>query len=88
LSADVYLSHSGVLELVHLMEGARRTLRTIQRGVGFSLCYNAVGIGLAAVGLLSPLVAAVLMPLSSLTVVSHALRSRSFRPGIVRVGEG
>jgi len=88
LSADVYLSHTGVLELVHLMEGARRTLRTIQRGVGFSLCYNAVGIGLAAVGLLSPLVAAVLMPLSSLTVVSHALRSRSFRPGIVRVGEG
>lgn len=78
LSADVYLSHAGVGELARLALGARRTLRTIQRGVGFSLCYNVVGIALAAFGVLSPLVAAVLMPLSSLTVVTHAFRSRSF----------
>jgi P-type Cu2+ transporter len=79
LSADVYLGRSGVSELTRLLAGARRTLRTIQRGVGFSLGYNAIGIGLAAAGLLSPLVAAILMPVSSLTVVTHAFRSRSFR---------
>jgi len=79
LSADVYLSQSGALALASLMEGSRRTLRTIQRGVGFSLGYNALGIGLAAAGILNPLVAAIMMPLSSLTVVSHAFRSQSFR---------
>jgi Cu2+-exporting ATPase len=78
LSADVYLSRTGVEELAQLMLGARRTRSAIRRGIGFSLCYNAVGIGLAAAGLLNPLVAAVLMPVSSLTVVSHAFRSRSF----------
>jgi Cu2+-exporting ATPase len=78
LSADVYLSRPGASELTRLFEGARRTLRTIRRGVGFSLGYNALGIGLAAAGVLSPLLAAVLMPLSSLTVVTHAFRSRSF----------
>ena len=82
LSADVYLGRSGVSELTRLMAGARRTLRTIQRGVGFSLGYNAIGIGLAAAGLLSPLVAAILMPVSSLTVVTHAFRSRSFRSAL------
>jgi len=38
-----------------------------------------LGVALALLGVLSPLVAAILMPLSSLTVVSSALRSRAFR---------
>ncbi len=62
-------------------------MRTIRRGVGFSLGYNALGIGLAVAGVLSPLVAAVLMPLSSLTVVTHAFRSRSFTVPRVERGE-
>jgi len=43
-----------------------------------SSVYNLVGIGLAMAGLVSPLLAAVLMPLSSLTVVTNAYRSRGF----------
>ena len=78
LSADVYLSRPGAAELTRLFVGARRTLRTIRRGVGFSLGYNALGFACAAAGVLSPLVAAVLMPLSSLTVVTHAFRCRTF----------
>lgn len=87
LSADVYLSRPGAAELTRLFVGAQRTLRTIRRGIGFSLGYNALGIGLAVAGVLSPLVAAVLMPLSSLTVVTHAFRSRSFTvPRVERRG--
>jgi cation transport ATPase len=37
-------------------------------------------VGLCMAGLVSPLVAAVLMPLSSLTVVTSALKARTFQP--------
>lgn len=79
LSADVFLAQSGVARVVDLLEGARRVLSTIRRGMGFSLAYNGVGIACAAAGVLGPLEAAILMPLSSLTVVTNAYRSRSFR---------
>lgn len=78
LAADVFLGAGGVTDLLRLTTGSRRVLRTIRRGMLFSLAYNVVGIGLAVTGLLSPLGAAILMPLSSLTVVSNAYRSRSF----------
>jgi Cu2+-exporting ATPase len=78
MSADVYLSSPGVGELQDLFDGARRTLGTIRHGIVFSLVYNAIGITCAAFGFLSPSWAAVLMPVSSLTVVTNAYRSRMF----------
>ena len=54
-------------------------IRTIRWNLALSLLYNAVGASLAIVGLLSPLIAAVLMPLSSLTVVTISWRTRTFR---------
>jgi Cu2+-exporting ATPase len=81
LSSDVYLSASGVAELAALVSGAVRTLGTIRRGIAFSLAYNAVGITCAALGIIGPLWAAVLMPLSSLTVVTNAYKSRMFSGG-------
>jgi Cu2+-exporting ATPase len=50
----------------------------IRRNLLVSLAYNALGVGLAMAGLLNPLVAAILMPASSLTVISLSYRSRSF----------
>lgn len=79
LSADVYLAEPGVQRLLELFEGASRVLKTIRRGIVFSLLYNFIGISAAGLGLLGPLWAAVLMPLSSLTVVTNAYRSRMFR---------
>lgn len=78
LSADVYLANAGVGRVVELIEGARRALRTVHRGLALSLVYNAVGVTLAAFGYLTPLGAALLMPLSSLTVVTNAYRSRTY----------
>jgi cation transport ATPase len=53
-------------------------LAAIRRGIVISLAYNGVGIGLAITGLLSPLVAAIMMPLSSISVVTLALRAKTF----------
>ncbi|OQX69073.1 MAG: hypothetical protein B6A08_07225 [Sorangiineae bacterium NIC37A_2] len=78
LSADVYLANAGIGRVVELFEGARRALQTVRRGLLLSLGYNVVSVGLAAVGILGPLGAAVLMPLSSISVVTNAFRSRSF----------
>jgi cation transport ATPase len=78
LSADVYLANAGIGRVVELFEGARRALQTVRRGLLLSLGYNVVSVGLAAVGILGPLGAAVLMPLSSISVVTNAYRSRSF----------
>ena len=78
LAASVFSTEPGVLPVLEAVRGARLTLQAIHRGLAFSLAYNALGVALAMTGVLSPLVAAVMMPISSLTVVTSALRSRAF----------
>ena len=68
-TADVYLTTPGLAPLVELVRGAGRTMRVIRRNIAFSLLYNVAGATLAITGVITPLIAAVLMPLSSLTVV-------------------
>jgi P-type Cu2+ transporter len=77
-AADVFTTRDGLQVLVAAATGARRTLEAIRRGIGISLAYNLIGIGLAVLGILTPLWAAILMPLSSISVVSLALRARTF----------
>lgn len=68
-TADVFLTTPGLAPLVELVTGARRTMGVIRRNIAFSLLYNVVGASLAIAGVINPLIAAVMMPLSSLTVV-------------------
>ena len=77
-AADVFTTRSGLSVLVDAVVGSRRAVAAIRRGIAISLGYNLVGIALAATGILSPLVAAVMMPLSSISVISLALRARTF----------
>ncbi len=77
-AADVYLTRPGLEPLIELLDGANATMRIIRRNLIVSLIYNLVGASLAMSGVITPLVAAVLMPLSSLTVVTLSYRSRSF----------
>lgn len=77
-AADVYLSRPGLGSLLELMGAARRTLRVIHRCLAASLVYNCAGVGLAMAGLITPLLAALLMPISSLTVVGLAVGVRTF----------
>ena len=68
-TADLYLTRPGLAPLVELTEGAARTLRVIRRNIGFSIGYNLIGASLAVAGVLTPLIAAILMPVASVTVV-------------------
>jgi P-type Cu2+ transporter len=77
-TADVFLSRPGILPLVQLVEGAHRAMGVIRRNMAISLGYNLIGATLAMTGYLTPLVAAVLMPISSVTVVLGSWRSRTF----------
>lgn len=87
-AAAVYLNRPGLMPIVELVEGSRRTLGVIRRNLGVSLVYNAVSATLAVVGLINPLIAAVLMPASSLTVLTLSFRSRTFGSGRDAVVEG
>ena len=77
-TADIYLTRPGLSCLVELAEGAQRTMLVIRRNMAFSLAYNAIGASLAVAGLLTPLIAAVLMPASSLTVVLASWHGSTF----------
>ena len=78
-AADVYLRSPSIAEIAATAAGAQATLATIRRNLRFSLAYNLVAGVLAVTGWIHPLIAAAVMPLSSLTVLASSLRSRAFR---------
>lgn len=77
-AADVYLSKPGLTPIVDLVHASRRTLNVIRTNLAASLFYNALAASLAVTGLINPLIAAVLMPLSSLTVLTLSFNARTF----------
>ncbi len=77
-TADIYLTRPGLGALVELTEGSRRTLRVIRRNIALSIGYNLIGASLAMFGLLTPLIAAILMPTSSISVVLGSWYSTTF----------
>lgn len=76
-SADIVLM-GDELEKIHLASQlSRRTLRTIHQNIGISITYNIIMVPLAMAALITPLVAAVSMPVSSLLVIANAARIRT-----------
>ena len=75
-AADVVLMSGNPLGVAHGIEISQRTLRNIWQNLGWAFGYNVVLIPVAALGLLTPQLAALAMAASSVLVVSNALRLR------------
>jgi Cu2+-exporting ATPase len=80
-AANVYLTRPGLAPILDLMHAARATLRAIHRCFVASICYNLLTGTLAVAGVISPLMAAILMPISSFTVFALAYCVRTFGDG-------
>ena len=79
-SADVTLVRDDLEAVVDAIDLSRATLRKIRQNLFFAFAYNVLGIPLAAVGALSPVVAGAAMALSSVSVVGNALLLKRWRP--------
>ncbi len=76
-SADIVLM-GDELEKIHLASAlSRRTIRTIRQNIGISITYNLIMVPLAMAAKITPLVAAISMPVSSLLVIGNAARIRT-----------
>jgi len=71
--AAAYTARPGLAPVVELIALSRFTVRLIRQNLLLSLGYNAATVVLAAAGLLTPWVAAILMPVSSMTVLGLAV---------------
>jgi Cu2+-exporting ATPase/Cu+-exporting ATPase len=68
-AAEVYLLNPGVRDLPLLIELSQETIKLIKRNMGLSIVYNFIAGFLTLLGFLNPLWAAIIMPVSSLTVL-------------------
>lgn len=85
-SADIVLMHSNLMDVLAAIQLSKSTIRNIKQNLFWAFAYNVAGIPLAAGvfyvfggPLLNPIFAAAAMSLSSVSVVSNALRLRNFK---------
>ncbi|CAG4883556.1 Copper-exporting P-type ATPase [Georgfuchsia toluolica] len=80
-AADVTLMKNDLNSVADAIMLSRATLRKIRQNLFFAFIYNVLGIPLAALGMLNPVVAGAAMAASSVSVVSNSLLLRRWKPG-------
>ncbi len=84
--SDFFLTGEGLASLAAGLDGARLLRRVVNRLIALSVAYNAVAIGAALLGWVTPVVAAIAMPVSTLTLLALTVltlaprRARAARP--------
>jgi len=80
-AADVTLVRSDLNGIADAILLSRATLRKIRQNLFCAFIYNVLGIPLAALGMLSPVIAGAAMAMSSVSVVSNSLLLKRWRVG-------
>jgi Cu+-exporting ATPase len=79
-AADITVVRNDLNAVVDAILLSRATLAKIRQNLFFAFVYNVLGIPLAALGMLNPVLAGAAMAASSLSVVGNALLLRRWRP--------
>jgi len=79
-AADITLMHNDLMSVADAISLSRATLRKIRQNLFFAFAYNVLGIPLAVMGMLNPVIAGAAMAMSSVSVVSNALLLKRWQP--------
>jgi P-type Cu+ transporter len=82
-TADITLMRNDLMSVVDAIDLSRVTLAKIRQNLFFAFIYNILGIPLAALGMLNPVIAGAAMAMSSVSVVSNALLLKRWQPTAV-----
>jgi Cu2+-exporting ATPase len=82
LAAPVFMASNRLMNLVLLLQGCRKTTRIIYTNFAVSLTYNLIAVALTLTGWISPLLAAIIMPVSSATVLGLTFAIPSFSTNV------
>ena len=80
-AADITLMRNSLNSVADAISLSRATLRKIRQNLFFAFIYNILGIPLAALGFLNPVIAGAAMAMSSVSVVSNALLLKRWKAG-------
>ncbi|MBI2475391.1 copper-translocating P-type ATPase [Candidatus Uhrbacteria bacterium] len=78
-AGQIVLVGGGPEKVIQAIEISRRTNRTIKQNLFWAFIYNVIGIPLAALGLLNPVIASAAMAFSSISVVLNSLRLKKMK---------
>jgi Cu2+-exporting ATPase len=73
-AADAVFLGDSLMPVAQAIAASRKTMKTVRQNFTLAVGYNLIAVPLAVAGLVTPLVAAIAMSLSSLIVVSNSLR--------------
>jgi Cu+-exporting ATPase len=78
-SADITLMNGDLMSVAAAIQLSQRTMRKIKQNLFWAFFYNTIGIPIAALGMLNPIIAGAAMAFSSVSVVSNSLSLKRFR---------